>query len=154
MPGSQYDPSIMRKHLLAVLVLGALGACATTSTGADSPAAGSSSGTVHDSSETLEQGRELTRQFLVGELDLIWARMTENMRDAIGSEEKLAEFRQAIESQAGEETEVLDEQVTAQPPFLVYLRTAAFSKTGGAVVIQWALDSDGKIAGFFVRPAK
>lgn len=146
--------------LVALLALGAFGACKTTTEHA-SPAARADAGEGQPTANAsrpeagiLEQGRELTRQFYERELDALWERMTAQMIEAMGRKEELAKFRGHVGEQFGDETQVLDEKVISHAPFQVYVRWASYSKIGVPVVVQWTLDSEGKIAGFFVRPAQ
>lgn len=97
-------------------------------------------------------GRELTSQFYTGEIAAVWSRMNEQMRTALGNEANLAAFRKQLEEQLGSETEVQDEQVTSTPPYQVYLRTVSFSKFEQPIAVQWALDAEGNVAGFFIKP--
>ena len=101
----------------------------------------------------MDRGRELTALFYKGETGQIWSRMTPEMQNMLGSEEKLAAFRQQVDGQLGAETKVIDETTTASAPYQIYLRTASFSKFGKPVAIQWTLDANGQVAGFFVKPA-
>lgn len=139
--------------LTALLLLGALGACSTT-TASKAETAAQAEIDPEAASAAMETGRELTKLFYAGETGAIWARMNDQMRGAIGSEENLSNFRKQVEAQAGEETELIEENTEAAPPHVVYLRKAKFSKSGSPVIVQWALDSEGKISGFFVRPAQ
>lgn len=138
--------------LFAVFVLGALGACATTDKTA--PAAPTAEAAAAPDAEILELGRELTRQFYEEEIDAVWSRMSSRMSEAMGSKDDLAAFRQQVGEQIGSETEVLEEQTTTSGPHKVYLRKASFSKVGVPILVQWALDPEGKISGFFVQPAQ
>lgn len=97
-------------------------------------------------------GRELTSQFYAGEISAVWSRMNQEMRNGLGSEANLAAFRQRVEGQLGSETAVQDEKVTSMPPYQVYLRTVSFSKFDQPIQVQWALDAEGNIAGFFIKP--
>lgn len=97
-------------------------------------------------------GRELTSQFYAGEMGPVWSRMNQEMRKGLGSEANLAAFRKQVEGQLGSETEVQDEKVIASPPYQVYLRTVSFSKFDKPIEVQWALDAEGNIAGFFIKP--
>lgn len=101
---------------------------------------------------TLERGRELTRLFYEGELDTIAADFTEQMATALGGVAGLRTARQQITAQIGEETEVLDERTQAAGEHRVYYRSARFSGFAGRIGVQWTLDADGRIAGFFIRP--
>jgi hypothetical protein len=102
----------------------------------------------------MEAGRKLTSTFYSGDTASVWSMMTPEMRSALGSEQNFAGFRQKVEGDLGTETKVLDEKVTAQPPYQIYLRTVSFSKVPNPVFVQWALDASGNVAGFFIRPAK
>lgn len=97
-------------------------------------------------------GRELTSQFYAGEIAAVWSRMNQDMRKGLGSEANLASFRKQVEGQLGSETVVQDEQVIASPPYQVYLRTVSFSKFDQPIQVQWALDAEGNVAGFFIKP--
>ena len=145
----------MKKRIfLAVLVLAAFGACKTTSEQASSPAQVENTTALLSEEEAMELGRELSRQFLEGEIDSLWARMSAEMKKGLQSSENLATFQKQFVADAGEETEVVDERVAAAPPHQVYLRTSSFSKKEKPVLLQWALDPNGIITGFFVRPVQ
>lgn len=146
----------MKTYLvLPLLALASASACSTTSTAA-APVASSpdSASAPLQAKDPLDHGRELTAQFYSGETGAIWSLMNERMRAALGGEQNLAAFRQQVDGQLGAETKILDEKVTASPPYQVYRRTASFEKVGQPVVVQWTLDTDGTIAGFFIQPAQ
>lgn len=101
----------------------------------------------------ITAGRELSQLFLAGKTDAIWQRMTAPMQAAIGSREALATFRKQVESQLGSEDEVLSEKVDRIEGRRVYVRSARWSKVSTAVTMQWTLDAEGRIDGFYIRPA-
>jgi len=104
---------------------------------------------------SMLEGRELTRAFFQGNLESLWVRMTPEMRDAAGgSLGGLRSFREKVAELAGDEVKVLDEAVSRDGERDVYRRTSVFTKMTGPLVVQWALDIDGTIADFFVRPAE
>lgn len=106
-------------------------------------------------SSMLDIGRQLTQAFFAGNLQPLWNRMTSDMRDATGgSVADLEIFREKVADLAGEELEVLDEDMLREEELNVYRRTSIFSKTTEPIVVQWALDRDGAIADFFIRPAE
>lgn len=127
-------------HLLA----GALLAAAPSQPG---PAGGAAS-------DPAELGRRYTEWFYAGEAGKLWERFTPDMQKALGSVEALRGFRDQVAAQAGTEVEVLSEKVTPEPPFQVYTRVIRMSKAPGTVIVQWALDAGGRVAGFFVRPGE
>lgn len=100
----------------------------------------------------LEAGREATERFYAGEVASLWLGMTEEMQKALGSEAALRAFRAQVEAQLGEERELLAEDVSDAQGFRVYRRVARFEKLDSPVVVQFAFDGDGGIAGFFIRP--
>ncbi len=100
-------------------------------------------------------GRQLTEAFFAGDLQPLWDRMTSDMRnDAGGSVAGFRNFREKVAELAGEEAEVLDEEVLREQERTVYRRTSRFTKATEPMVVQWALDRDGAIADFFIRPAE
>lgn len=101
---------------------------------------------------TITAGRELSQLFLDGKTDVLWPRMTKPMQAALKSPEALAAFRKQVGSQLGTEDEVLSEKTDTAPGARLYLRRARWSNTAVAVTMQWALDSDGNVAGFYIRP--
>lgn len=93
--------------------------------------------------DPLETGRQYTSWFYAGETAKLWERFTPEMKQAIGTVEGLAQFREQVRSQAGEETEVVSEQVTPSPPLQVYSRTVKVSKAPMPILVQWTLDASG-----------
>jgi murein DD-endopeptidase MepM/ murein hydrolase activator NlpD len=100
----------------------------------------------------LELGRQLTAAFYRGDLDGVWARFSDPMRQAISSVEALRALRAQVEAQAGGEEAVLEEKVEAKDGFQIYLRIARFSKAPVRLAVQWTLGVDGSVQGFFIRP--
>lgn len=106
-----------------------------------------------DKDAARAEGRELSQQFLAGATGPIWTRMTDQMQQALGNQERLAAFTGDVETQLGEETEVTSETVEQVQGHWVYVRTSKWSKAPGPVAMQWALTDSGDVAGFYVRPA-
>jgi len=131
----------------------AISGCKTESSEATATTTSKEIASPPPSTAVMDRGRELTALFYKGETGQIWSRMTPEMQNMLGSEEKLAAFRQQVDGQLGAETKVIDEKTTASAPYQIYLRTASFSKFGKPVAIQWTLDANGQVAGFFVKPA-
>lgn len=101
--------------------------------------------------DSLERGRELTAAFYAGEMEPIAAAFVAEMTDAVGGEDGLLAFRDQLLQQYGEEVEVLEEHVEVLGDLMVYTRVARFSNYGGPMIVQWALQPDGKIGGFNVQ---
>ncbi len=154
-----------RLALFAALGL-ALAGCRTTSSqpaaapppasaASPAPAAPSDGGSPdRPEDQALAWGRELTSLFYNGTTAPIWARMTDEMKKGLKSEETLATLKQQMEAQLGSESKVVDEKVIRSGGYQVYLRTAAFPKWDKPINIIWSLDSEGHVAGFFIKPAE
>lgn len=99
-------------------------------------------------------GRELTRQFYAGEIDKIWARMSPQMKKALGDDpDGLRAVQLQIKSQLGAEREVVSEHVYPAAEYLVYQRLVLYTKLDLPFNAQWTLDSKGGVGGFFVLKA-
>lgn len=103
---------------------------------------------------TREAGRQFTQWFYNDELDKLWERFSDEMKSAMDDDvDELAGVREQIRP-LGAEVEVVDEQVVESDGFMVYLRTVRFANQEGRVRIQWAIEEDGEIGGFYIRPAQ
>jgi hypothetical protein len=100
----------------------------------------------------MHAGRELAELFLRGDTGAVWARMSPQMRTALGSADALARFRAQVGRDLGEEQAVLDESVTADSGLHAYVRTSRWSKLPSPILMQWVLDDVGGVAGFVVQP--
>lgn len=100
----------------------------------------------------LDMGRERTEAFLAGDLDAIWSDMTPDMQAGLGSLEALEAFQSQVETDLGEETAILDETTTGASGLDIYTRIGQWSGLDTPIVIDWAFDSEGMIAGFVVQP--
>jgi hypothetical protein len=105
-----------------------------------------------EESKVLVEGRELTSLFYKGETASIWARMTDEMKQGLRNEEALTAVKGQVADQLGAETKVVDEKILSSQGYRVYMRTASFSKWAKPMNITWTLDSQNRIAGFFIKP--
>src|SRR3546814_7634474 len=76
----------------------------------------------------MQAGRELSQLFLQGDTDAVWARMSPQMQEALGSAAALAQFRAQVAGNLGEEEAILDESTETAPGAHVYLRTSRWSR--------------------------
>ena len=67
---------------------------------------------VQASSEPLETGRELTGMFFGRELDTLWERFSEELREALDAQGGLLMFRDLVEENLGDEAHVIDDFVS------------------------------------------
>ena len=79
--------------------------------------------------------------------------MLPDVRQAIGSLADMDVVKDQIVQQVGVEVELLEETVTEAQGFDVYLRFARYDGFDGRILVQFAMDAEGRIGGFYVRPA-
>ncbi|MDN5780419.1 MAG: M23 family metallopeptidase [Luteimonas sp.] len=103
--------------------------------------------------QAIQAGRELSQLFLHGDTAAVWERMSPQMQQALGSAAALAQFHANVTRDLGEEEAILDEATTTAPGAHVYMRTSRWSRLPTPILMQWAVDDGGKVAGFFVKPA-
>jgi hypothetical protein len=102
-------------------------------------------------SKALAWGQELTSLFYKGVTAPIWVRMTDEMKKGFKGEETLGVLKQQMDAQLGPESTVLEEKVIQSGGYQVYLRTATFPKWDKPINVIWSLDSEGRVAGFFIK---
>ncbi len=118
----------------------ALAACASLAFGAPLQA------------DTLSRGHDVAAQFLRGDADAIWAAMTPDMRQAIGSPQALRAVHDDLRQAFGDEAEVLSETESAQGGFDVYTRLARWTQSAAPIGMTVSFDAQDKVAGLFVGP--
>ena len=101
--------------------------------------------------DVLALGREASAQFFDADYAALWARMTPDMQDALGSEDALARFGDQTAAELGIETEIVDETETVQGDLSLYSRTGTWSDAPGPVLVQFAFTADADIASFLVQ---
>lgn len=99
-------------------------------------------------------GQTYTARFYAGDMAPVWQHMTEQMQDALGSEDSLREFGRKVEHDVGSEVSVLAERVERVAGFRTYTRQAMFSKFASPVIVSWSFDAEDRIAGFFITPQR
>lgn len=103
--------------------------------------------------DALDRARAYTELFYGGDMEALWQSMTDEMQEALETEEALSQLRSQVEADFGDEAEILSEQIVSQDGFRIYMRMARHEDEDVPLVTQWTLDADEQIAGFFVRPA-
>lgn len=147
-PGRCARPSRLARGVAPIPIL--LAAAASLALAGGGPLAGAQ----QNSEATIENGRQLVALFMEGDLSTLWARMSGPLRQGLGSEQALAQFRDQVEAQLGAEISVVRETGTREQEMDVYTRKARFSKTGNTVIdVVFITDSSGIITGFWVRPS-
>ena len=97
-------------------------------------------------------GRQYLAWFLAGEVDRLYEKFDEQMRNGMTAE-GLAQFRAQVIERHGDEPELMEEMVTPYQGLQIYMHTGIWPKSGEVLRVQFALDPEGGVAGFFVVPA-
>jgi hypothetical protein len=108
-------------------------------------------------SAQFELGRRYTQWLYEGQTDSLWAKFSPEMRAAIPTPQDLATMRQQILTQAGTETEVVQERImdpAPEPGLTVYVRSARFSAAPMIIDVMVGTDASGIIQGMSVRPQR
>src|SRR5688572_24953763 len=75
---------------------------------------------------TLTLGRACANDFYTGKTAALWARMSADMRKAIGDEQGLVNFQQNVGQTFGSETDVVNETSKLSNGNRIYVRTSRF----------------------------
>lgn len=102
--------------------------------------------------DTLARGQGVAAAYQRGDVGAIWAEMTPDMQQVIGSPEALAAGRHEIEKALGTEEAVLSEQVVRQGGHDIFTQVARWSASPQPIQFLVAFDQDRRIAGFSIRP--
>lgn len=103
--------------------------------------------------DPLAQGRMLTRLFFASRLDSLQGVFNAQMT-ALMTPAQLAHFREQVGAQLGDIGAVAEETVEPRDSLQVYTRTGRFTKLPEQdILVVWAFDPRGKVAGFYVQPA-
>ena len=97
-------------------------------------------------------GRRYTDLFFDNQLSAISAHFTPKMREAMDSA-KFAGVRDQIRNQLGAKQYVITETETRRAPYTVYDQLIEVAQITQPIVVRWAFDSAGGIAGFFILPS-
>lgn len=106
-----------------------------------------------DEKTAMEDGRKYTQWFYAGKTADLWSKFSPQMQKALGEEAKLKTFRDQVDEQAGAETKVTAETVTAAGRYQVYRRVAQFAKAPDGIEVEFSIDAKGTVGGFYVRPS-
>lgn len=102
----------------------------------------------------IQTGRDLTEKFYDNDIAALWSVMNRDMRRALGSMDRLQQFRDQVGGSLGAETAIISENVSEMPAqrLHVYTRHARFEHAPMPIVITFSFDIDGTVAGLFVQP--
>jgi hypothetical protein len=100
----------------------------------------------------LALGRSLSERFEQGDTAGLWARMTPEMRQQVGSAEQFAELRARVINDDGPETGVIREETEKSGPNRIYRRIARRNVGQTPTLMEWTIDKDDRIVELIVRP--
>ena len=107
-----------------------------------------------DDPEAMTWGRDYTDAFFASELEEIWDNLSEQMVAAFGSLDALEGFRTQVETQLGDESVLVSENVQEMSGNYVYVRVARFAKFAEPIQVVWSFDGDGIVTGFQITPVQ
>ena len=103
--------------------------------------------------QLMNEGRRWTEAFYSGKTQEMWDRMGPALRQLFQDKSGLDDFRDKARSQLGTESSVVSERIETRDGAPWYVRTARFDRAPMPIRIDLALDGDGRIVGFGIKPA-
>jgi hypothetical protein len=97
--------------------------------------------------------REYTEMFYRGELDPLFDRFSEEMREVLPRERLGALYDHAVK-EFGREARIIGQDAQTKGDYRAFVRWARFDGTRDVIEIQWILRPDDTVAGFYIRPAR
>lgn len=102
--------------------------------------------------DTPSTGEAAAMQFLRGETAPLWAAMTPEMQQGLGSANTLHTVREDLHQRFGKEAEVLAETEKREGALTVYSRVARWTQATAPLRMTVSVDAEDKIAGLWVQP--
>jgi murein DD-endopeptidase MepM/ murein hydrolase activator NlpD len=99
----------------------------------------------------LEQGRALSSALARGDVELVSARLAEELRSGPGSPDALRALREGARTSWGDAIATLSEEVETRGALRVYVQRALHER--GVVVAEWAFDARGGVDAFALKAA-
>ena len=101
-----------------------------------------------------ETAKRYVQWFYEGKVDTLWTLLTPRMQQVAGGKEGFTAFQSRFVASAGAEAAVLRESSRDADGLTTYERVARFSRAPVVFQVRRAVDADGKIAGFGIRPSR
>lgn len=111
-----------------------------------------SSAQAMSSAQALELARKYLADVNQGKTEDLWQKMTPAMQAALKNVGTWNAVPGQFKSQLGEEGKVENERIMPGVHLQVYTRLSEFSAVPGKFITTFALDDQGQIAGFSIRP--
>ncbi len=105
-----------------------------------------------DEAAALAKARALQGAVRAADPGPLWAEFDPAMRSALRDSAGFAATLRAIADQTGPLDSCLSERVERSGEMLVYLARCRFSGVTAPLLLQFAFDARGRVAGFFVKP--
>lgn len=96
--------------------------------------------------QTLERGREVIALWWEGDGEALWATMTPEFQQQLGSIDPLLDSRDNLWEQFGEEAEVLEERVMPAGNNMAYWRVVELDSGPEPFVVHLVIQPDGLLA--------
>ncbi len=97
--------------------------------------------------DTIAIGQRATAFFYDGEMDSLWAMLTPEFQESLGSTEKLFERFDFLSEWAGDEVAVIEETIKMRGGRPHYWRVAEFDLAPEPILLRWVISADGKVSG-------
>jgi len=105
------------------------------------------SAAVQPPADTLAIGRRATGFFYDGEIDSLWAMLTPEFQEGLGSPGKLLERLEFVLERAGTEVDLIEESIRMRNGRPQYWRVAEFDLAPEPLLLRWVISPDGKVSG-------
>lgn len=104
-------------------------------------------------SEYVALGRRLTHWFYDGQADSIFAHLSDESRERVGSASEILRRSDSFSAQAGVEQQLVVEKITRRRGQPQYWRESRYSNLAAeAIVIRWVFDAEGRVTGVGMGP--
>ena len=104
-----------------------------------------------DEKAGLEKGRALTKSLYQGEVDPIWSKFSDEMKNLLKTKATFEQFQKQVKQSLPEE-KILKETVQEVGDSTLYSRWAKFKSSTTPFLVQWSFKADGTITGMLVKP--
>lgn len=135
--------------LAALAVIAAPFLAPTTLTAQEAAAAttGADATSAPEAFDTMAVGRRATRLFLDGDADSLWAMLTPEFQEKVGSADGIMDRLDMINDRAGTEVLVIEESIRMRHGRPQYWRVTEFDLAPEPLLLRWVISPEGKISG-------
>jgi hypothetical protein len=102
--------------------------------------------------DSLALARQFTQWFYNNQMDSLWAHHDEESRKSLGSAAYLERSLVQLTTNAGTETEVMEEKFVKRNGRTQYWRTARFTQMSEPILLRWVIGPRGELMGLGMGP--